>query len=92
MRRHYHVVENVPGYLPESDPDLCRTKREAETCARERARRYREDWDGNYRVRGNSSDGYTVFDLDKSHDLGVVIEINACTDDLCAEDFAEFDS
>jgi hypothetical protein len=85
-RCHYHVVENVPGYMPETDPDTCTTRREAEQCALERAKRYREDWDGNYRITGNKRDGYTISDLHRTHDLGVVIEISECTDPQCLED------
>jgi hypothetical protein len=92
MRLHYHVVENVPGYLPVSDPDTCRTKREAEACARERAKRYRDDWDCKYQVLGNPSTGYSIRDWPyRDHDLGVVIEITACTEGECAEDLAELE-
>jgi hypothetical protein len=87
--RHYHVIENVPGYMPMSDPDTCTTKREAEQCAKYRADRYRNDWDGNYRITGNQHDGYTISDLDRTHDLGVVINIAECAEIACLEELEQ---
>ena len=29
MPRHYHVGYNMPGYLPENDPDVCKLKSDA---------------------------------------------------------------
>lgn len=86
MARHYHVVQNVPGYLPESDPDYASTLTEARQLAKERADRFREDDDIRYRVAGNMRDGYYVTDPTREHDLGVVININECSDSECSED------
>lgn len=69
---HYHVVENTPGYLPDSEPACFRTLRGAQDYARQLAQELRDE---DYHVFGNASDvGYyeAVRDAD---DLGRRIEI-----------------
>jgi hypothetical protein len=70
LSRHYHVVENTPGYLPESEPACFRTKGEAENYAQSLADELR---DQGYRVSGNKHNGYYA-ERDRN-DLGRVGEI-----------------
>ena len=117
--KHYHVIENTPGYLPDSDepPYPYTNRRDAERGAQEATDRYREDtWicagcecygrdrDEHaraqstlplsqrhrfvplYTIRGNRSDGYTVSDNSKLHDLGRVIYVDECSETECLED------
>lgn len=83
-RRHYHVVENTPGYMPDSDPSVCRTLVEAGDYAHFLAQSLRDD---GYRVWGNKRDGYQG-ERD-NRDLGRVIEIIPCDEDRpeCLEAF-----
>ena len=45
MSKHYHVIENTPGYLPDdTEPPFAFTSRRvAEQSANEQANRYREE-------------------------------------------------
>ena len=116
MSKHYHVIENTPGYLPDSDepPYPYTSRRDAERGAEEAADRYRdESWQcagcmGSrdehvrtqrtlprnqrhrfvplYTIRGNRSDGYTVSDNSKLHDLGRVIYVDECSEAECLEE------
>ena len=81
-RKHYHVVENTPGYLPDSDePSPVFTRRdEAGRYAYELAQELR---DSGYVVCGNQRDGYRGEDRSKMYDLGRVIEIIPCTEEEC---------
>lgn len=70
---HYHVVENTPGYMPESEPACFKSRRAAEQYAADLARQLRDD---GYKVSGNARDGYWAHrDPDDPYDLGRVIEI-----------------
>jgi hypothetical protein len=73
-RRHYHVIENTPGYLPDSDPAIFTHRRDAVAYARDLAASLRDD---GYRVRGSNGDYYGERDAD---DLGRAIETLECTD------------
>ena len=44
MTRHYHVIENTPGYLPDTDqpPFAYTSRRAAESYAKDLADEYRE--------------------------------------------------
>lgn len=78
---HYHVVENTPGYLPDSDmPSTYPTKHAAQDAAQELADGYRNDFDNEYIVTGNKRDGYEIDAPEKMYDLGRVIEIIPCAD------------
>ena len=77
---HYHVVENTPGYLPESDPYTTTSRRDAERYAAQLAAELREE---GYRVRGARGDYYAERDAD---DLGRVVEVMPCLDDCAAEE------
>lgn len=91
MRRiKYAVIENVPGYLPETDNGYHTNRRDAEYDALERADQYRYDgdvddrglWRPTYRVRGNMRDGYIIERLDAEYDLGVTITIEPAEEEL----------
>ena len=79
-KAHYHVIENTPGYLPESEPATFTNKREAGQYAYSLARELRE---AGYSVSGNQSDGY--YGEMHSNDLGRVIEITECQESDCAD-------
>lgn len=81
-KRHYHVVVNTPGYLPESDPITVRTRREAEAAAVWEARDLREI---GYQVHGSARANTLTAELSPT-DLGYVIDIiGPCTDTACEE-------
>ena len=86
--RHWHVVENTPGYLPDSEPYTTASVGSARAYAQELADGYRQDSDGNYRVVGNHRDGYGISDRDRTHDLGRVIEIIECRESVCWAEIA----
>lgn len=75
------VIENTPGYLPEDDdPATFEDYADAVAYLNGRAAEYADDPDANYRVeygwasRDNLS-AVMIYDDDKIHDLGRVIEI-----------------
>jgi hypothetical protein len=76
-KRHYHVVENTPGYLPDDmdNPCIFTNRKEAVTYARELADELREL---GYRVSGRDGDYYGEL---HANDLGRAIETMECTDD-----------
>lgn len=77
----YVVIESSPGYLPEDDdPRTFSEYADAVEYLNDRAAEYADDPDANYRVEYGiaSADNYAaviVWDDDKTHDLGRVIEI-----------------
>jgi hypothetical protein len=78
--KHYHVVENTPGYLPESDEPMTFTsRRAAERYAAELAAELREL---GYRTSGSARSGCISAERD-SDDLGRVVEIIDCDDADC---------
>jgi hypothetical protein len=81
--RHFHVVENSPGYLPESDPLITRSKRAARAYAKTLAEDLRE---AGYRVTGNQEDGYSAERSPADHR---VVEIVECHDALCSPEAAQ---
>jgi len=46
----------------------------------------RPRWQAQYRISGNATDGYTVTDTSKTHDLGRVIQIVECDEPECLEE------
>lgn len=70
LKRRYVVVENAPGYLPDSEPAEFTNKREAGQYALSLARELREQ---GYRVRGNMHVGY--YAERDADDLGRIIKI-----------------
>lgn len=87
-RVHWHVVENTPGYLPDADPYVTAAVESARAYAQDLADRYRQDPDGDYRVRGNRREGYAIEDRDRLYDLGRVIDIIECDDPMCWSEIA----
>lgn len=89
---HFHIVENTPGYLPESDPIMTRTRAEAHRALVERARTYREDQADLPRrerrtgVGSARSGGYAFQRPGDPYDLGYVIELVACADGCVLEE------
>lgn len=75
------VIESTPGYMPEDDdPATFDDYDDAVAYLNERAQSYADDPDGNYRVEygiasGDNLAACIVWDDDKMHDLGRVIEI-----------------
>jgi hypothetical protein len=75
------VIENTPGYLPDDDdPPTFEEYSDAVEYLNARAAEYADDPDGNYRVEygiasGDNLSAVIVWDDDKSHDLGRVIQI-----------------
>ena len=67
---HYHIVSNVPGYMPDSEPYRVETKGEAISALVEEKR-----WliDGGCKVYGNARDLYYYVTED-----GRVIEAVEC--------------
>jgi hypothetical protein len=81
-RVHFHVIENTPGYMPDSEPAYFRSRVNAGGYALELARELRED---GYRVSGNKSIGYQAHRRNDDNDLGRVIEIHDCYEAECYE-------
>ena len=79
-RTHYHVIENTPGYLPESEPYVCRKAGDARAYLADLAYSLRED--GYKRQSGSLRAGYLEF-AQGSDDLGRVIEMIPCDDAAC---------
>ena len=73
----YHVVENTPGYLPDSEPACFRSRRAAEAYAASLAHELRED---GYHCSGSARRGDIYCEQD-AEDLGRVIEISPCEED-----------
>lgn len=81
MPRGYHVIENTPGYMPDSEPAHFNNKRDAQAYMAALARELRAD---GYHVSGNQRSGYYA-EQDAS-DLGRVIEMWPCEEEECQED------
>jgi len=91
-KKHYHVLVGTPGYMPDVNI-VCRTKKDAEHIARDRAAQerdyvaqYNEDIQPEYprHVSGNANDGYEVWS-DDPYDLGTKIHISQCWAPECLE-------
>jgi hypothetical protein len=83
---HYHVVVNMPGYLPDNDVEIYHRKRDAHSSALWYANSYRElnddltPEDGKYHVLGSArSGGYVVTRLGWK----LLITIETCFDSIC---------
>lgn len=96
---HFHVGQNVPGYMPESDVDFASTKEEAIQLLVERKRQWLDDgWTiddpvlkgrNRYAITGSARDDlmYWVEDrLGGPHHLGFVIWVQTCTFPECLEE------
>lgn len=90
MKRHYHVVTSVPGYMPESDPYVCATLKEAISCAKGEKDDFldmgadAEIEEQKIRAYGSARNidkrGGTIYTIDNGW-LGWVIDIMPCTED-----------
>lgn len=68
------VVENTPGYLPDSEPAGFPNRKDANRYAAELARTLRED---GYVVYGSAQSGYYAAEMPgDAYDLGRVIEVH----------------
>jgi hypothetical protein len=75
--RHWHVIENTPGYMPDSDPGTFSARRDAVRDATALARELRED--GYHGRTTFDRDGYGYLERD-ARDLGRVITIEQCAE------------
>lgn len=81
MTRHYHVIENTPGYLPTSDdPGTFTNRRAAVSYAAELARELRED---GYHGRTDFARGWYGYLARDARDLGRAITIDECREADC---------
>jgi hypothetical protein len=78
MTAHWHVIENTPGYLPDSDPATFSSFEEATSYAAELAEQLRDD---DYQV-DDEGDGNYYAERD-ARDLGRVIETTECDGPEC---------
>jgi hypothetical protein len=90
MKAHYHVVVNMAGYMPDTEPGLYQTKRDAQDAALWHAEDFRNDiadGEGDTRtVRGNKRDGYVIDDSANPYHLPTYISINECYESDCGEE------
>ncbi len=70
---HYHVCENTPGYLPDSDPHIFDSKEEAREFALDSACEMQEQ---KYRITVESPDRYIC--RGKEGQATRVIEVTGC--------------
>ena len=85
MRRHYHVLQGTPGYMPDVN-HVCRTLHDAQTTARWQAREWKDDDpEFAYHVTGNVRDGYTI----ATPGLDTRITIQPCYEVECLEELEE---
>jgi hypothetical protein len=88
MRQHYHVGQNVAGYLPESCPDYCDTKREAENALRWHRDSWRDyiadtpDDDERYRITGSIRSGHLWIERGE-YAIPIHLWIEPCQDADC---------
>ena len=95
MKRHYHVFVSMPGYLPDNETEVHRTRKDAEAAAKWHADGYRDviyetnrenAANGNYadmwRITGSARTGCYVVDRGEFA-LPIYITIDPCTDATC---------
>lgn len=77
MKRHWHVVENTSGYMPESEPITCMTRKKVNKVRRYLVDSLKEE---GYRVVSSGTD---LVRLERGfNDLGRVVDVIEC-DDNC---------
>jgi hypothetical protein len=74
---HWHVIENTPGYLPDSEPGTYSARVDAVRDATYLARGLRED--GYHGRTSFARNGYGYLERD-TRDLGRVITIEPCVE------------
>jgi hypothetical protein len=75
---HYHIIENTPGYMPDSEPADFTNRGIAQSYMAQLARELRED---GYKVSGNRRIGY--YAERDSRDLGRSIVMHICHEQFC---------
>lgn len=88
MRKHYHVLFGMPGYMPDSNLTYL-TKKEAQQGAQFIADQFRDDPDGLYRIYGNKRDGYVIERKGTIYALPYLIEIVDCDQPECLQDLED---
>jgi hypothetical protein len=98
MKRHYHVFVSMPGYLPDNEPEVYRTRKQAEIAAKWYADAYRDMVSYGplgpvedipyYRITGSARSGCYTIDRGE-YTLPIYITIEPCTDRVCADEYAE---
>lgn len=84
MKAHWHVIENTPGYLPDSDPATFASLEDAMNYAADLAEELKED---GYQV-DDEGDGNYYAERD-ARDLGRVIETMECDESECLNEEEE---
>ena len=92
-RSHYHVGANIPGYLPEGEIYLCRTKEEAIALLKEEKERTLdsdaifalEEGGRGRRFEGNAREDLSYYYVDRNdpHDLGIYFWAMECLEEEC---------
>lgn len=99
-RKHFHVIVNMAGYMPDNDPDIVLTRRDAEASAKFHKDNFLEagdlddkgNWVPEYRAYGSArTGGYrierTPYD---PYSLDYYISIEGpCTDAACDDYFTD---
>jgi hypothetical protein len=89
MKAHYHVVINLAGYMPDSEPNYCTTLTDARNVAQSHADDFRNfiaDGEGDtHTVLGNKREGYVIDDPANPYHLPTYISINECYESDCAD-------
>ena len=102
MTRHYHIGQNIPGYMPMSDPYIVTTKRDAVAALIDEKERVLDSDMGFHdsppratlHCVGNARRDLSLFISDDSmiHDLGLSLWADVCTDtrEDCYEGYEGF--
>lgn len=91
MARHWHVVVNTPGYLPEGDPTLCERWEDAALAVEWEVANLLDSQEHDepdpYEVgEGTPQDGFVRLTTRRPYGLDIVVAAIACDD--CCEAFA----
>ena len=93
MNKHYHVFVEMPGYLPENEPEIYPTRKQAEAAAKWHADGYRDmiadsqpyPTAAEWQVTGSARSGrYTV--ERGPYALPTYITIATCDDATCEQE------
>jgi len=86
---HYHIIENTPGYLPDSDPYIVDTEEEAREAIKDIVSQWEEErsqLEDETEDISTSDDGLSAWMDSRSdymHDLGRVASAELCLDAEC---------
>jgi hypothetical protein len=81
---HWHIVANVPGYLPMSDDDYrVDTIADARSAVKDEAESQAEGYRGRDDIRPEyDDDGLAAYIVTSDpHDLGIVVDATGCSED-----------